>query len=1010
MSTPSHHRFKITHKGQHPYNHEGSEIAYANEAFPDVASITGAIDYIAGVLYPNLRPAVANVAALPALGNALNDYRLVMDDGDGKSAGYRWAKYEDEVSPSWHKIYDIDWGLGDVLSATEAATQANYVYKWGLNDKDAAGVDIAGLYAGKRIYGGNTAGSNLTLNANSADADGVAANQTGFVQVDSQFRPAYHNSYDAGTNAVRWRTIYAETSILSGTLSLASGLITDSSGAISFGNENLTTTGFAHVADLVASGTALINADITIASGSITSASGALSFGNENLITSGTFQAGNLKFTANTLSSEDVNGNIILDPNGTGTIEALANTNITGSLTGTGDLDFVGYGEFGNIRITTNTISSQNVNGNIILNPNGGGQVQIEKDTTINATLDVTGYGEFGVMRIGTGASTNEITTTGSNRNILFRPNGTGTVVTSTTFMPETDGAGALGTAAIRFTNLFLSGSIGDGTNTMTAANLMTLRDINVGALSGMSLFYDGSKWVASIPDTEITHNTLSGLTTGDAGHTQFALLAGRAGGQSLIGGTAASENLIFESTAHATKGFVQTKDSFVPFTNASYSGSWSGTDLGGTSNYFRHIYTKGEHFGLRFENITVLPANSAQNIGRVLFDTATSTVYVDAGGSWVSFVSASAFLQGGNTFGADAFLGTNDNFDLYFERNNTALARLVTTGLQVIGDDILFNYDASLAGSDWTATIRRPSTGMTANAVHTLPDATGKITSYDSTNRNGVGLLPVGSIIPFVPGSFGDGSNGTFTNRIGAGNTIANVNLLLNQYGWYVCDGSAINIANSPIFNGAGRFLPNLTDSRFIQGSTTAGSIGGSTTNSHTHTVTSNVSVSNHADHTHSVTSNVSVSQQPAFNVPSHRHGKGNLAISSSGSHTHEYQYRPASSAGGGFGDGFLFRAIGHTAGNTQQDSTHMIASSHTHTNTDFSGLVGDTGGANGDAAFAATLASSVLLSNPAVTSAGASVTLSHSVTNNSVSSGTPTDTENRPQFLSTYYIMRVF
>jgi len=44
---------------------------------------------------------------------------------------------------------------------------------------------------------------------------------------------------------------------------------------------------------------------------------------------------------------------------------------------------------------------------------------------------------------------------------------------------------------------------------------------------------------------------------------TAFALLAGRAGGQTLNGGTAASENLTLDSTAHATKGFVQTGSVF---------------------------------------------------------------------------------------------------------------------------------------------------------------------------------------------------------------------------------------------------------------------------------------------------------------------------------------------------------------------------------------------------------------------------------------------------------------
>lgn len=53
-------------------------------------------------------------------------------------------------------------------------------------------------------------------------------------------------------------------------------------------------------------------------------------------------------------------------------------------------------------------------------------------------------------------------------------------------------------------------------------------------------------------------HGGLTGLTDDD--HTQYALLAGRAAGQTLIGGTAASEDLILESTAHATKGRVATK------------------------------------------------------------------------------------------------------------------------------------------------------------------------------------------------------------------------------------------------------------------------------------------------------------------------------------------------------------------------------------------------------------------------------------------------------------------
>lgn len=48
-------------------------------------------------------------------------------------------------------------------------------------------------------------------------------------------------------------------------------------------------------------------------------------------------------------------------------------------------------------------------------------------------------------------------------------------------------------------------------------------------------------------------HGTLSGLSDDD--HTQYALLLGRSGGQTLIGGTASGNNLTLQSTSNATKG-----------------------------------------------------------------------------------------------------------------------------------------------------------------------------------------------------------------------------------------------------------------------------------------------------------------------------------------------------------------------------------------------------------------------------------------------------------------------
>lgn len=59
-------------------------------------------------------------------------------------------------------------------------------------------------------------------------------------------------------------------------------------------------------------------------------------------------------------------------------------------------------------------------------------------------------------------------------------------------------------------------------------------------------------------------HLTLTNLTAGDAGHTQFALLAGRSGGQSLFGGTASGNDLFLYSTSNATRGNVVLSDEVI--------------------------------------------------------------------------------------------------------------------------------------------------------------------------------------------------------------------------------------------------------------------------------------------------------------------------------------------------------------------------------------------------------------------------------------------------------------
>ena len=99
-------------------------------------------------------------------------------------------------------------------------------------------------------------------------------------------------------------------------------------------------------------------------------------------------------------------------------------------------------------------------------------------------------------------------------------------------------------------------------------------------------------------------------------------------------------------------------------------------------------------------------------------------------------------------------------------------------------------------------------------------------------------GVVPEGTIVAWVGGNFQNGSNGSYQRRLGTANTVAGANAYLNPLGWYVCDGAALNDGDSTIYDGAGRYLPNLTDDRYIMGDTVAGGTGGSSTMAHTHSL----------------------------------------------------------------------------------------------------------------------------------------------------------------------------
>jgi len=223
------------------------------------------------------------------------------------------------------------------------------------------------------------------------------------------------------------------------------------------------------------------------------------------------------------------------------------------------------------------------------------------------------------------------------------------------------------------------------------------------------------------------------------------------------------------------------------------------------------------------------------------------------------------------------------------------------------------------------------------------------------------LGSVPVGSVVAWNPGYYLDGVNGTFVNADFLPlNTVAGANSYLNTRGYYVADGSTPGITGSLIWNAAGRHLPNLTDDRFLMGSILAGGAGGSNDSSHTHSVTSNVSASFNKTELNT-------------DQTAHSHGAGSL-----GAHIMPYTNN-------------ISMEISNSIGSFTESHLAVVTS------------VG---------AGTAIRTYKTLVSGTSDTAsvAWASSTVAASVTNNAVTSGAASATENRPKYLGTFYIVRVF
>lgn len=611
-----HNRFKVVSEQQHLYEHSLDEFPYAHPAIPGASTAADALDYVLNVIYPNIKASVATPADLPTgvdtpnVGDVTpdaNDQRIVLDDGDGKAAMYLWAKYDGEAVYSWHKIADIDWGQDSIIQALQSQTQYLYVRKFGTTDYDpVTELALTGIDAGQHIYGGDIANQHLTLHANNGDPVG----NTGFIQFEDHVRPYTDSTFNLGTNTERFLAGYFD-SIISGTMTVTGGSITDTSGAISFGDENLSTTG--NIDGAIVTGSSSVVADtMTMATGSITDSTGAISFGDENLSTTGTFASADITVDSDLVLSSgsitSVSGAISFGD------ENLSTTGTLGA--GVTTVDALNVDD---IQINANSISIVTADTDLVLAANGTGVIDVNSKIS-GGNADFVGA----VIVVGS-LNIDNITFDGDNMT-----NTSGNIFTDSNLVSTGNGVDNLGAAGSRWQNIYLSSALSDGTNQILMSELLSFRSAGFrdGARTqpvqaGDALFWSGTQWLASAPDTEIAHELLSNLTTGDAGHTQFAMLAGRAGGQTIIGDTGAGS---LSLRGNATSNGIDLSNSLVaPSITDTIS-------LGSSGLKFNNVYMKGQLFGSRLENVAGTPTFDAAEVGRVSYNTSDDFIYVNDG------------------------------------------------------------------------------------------------------------------------------------------------------------------------------------------------------------------------------------------------------------------------------------------------------------------------------------------------------------------------------------------
>ncbi len=275
-------------------------------------------------------------------------------------------------------------------------------------------------------------------------------------------------------------------------------------------------------------------------------------------------------------------------------------------------------------------------------------------------------------------------------------------------------------------------------TNGTTHATLSTAGDLTL----NNDLAVNGGDLTTTSGTATLFNAGATTLNIGGAATTLTLGISGASGTLDLMGGNA--------STGCTVDG---TAGNFSCTNNATFGGDLAvnGGDITTTSATANLFQANATTVNIGGASNTINLGGGSGSTGCTLDAT---TGDLDCSGLINGVDLAQAFIQNGNSFGAGAVLGTNDNFSLSFETNGTTQATLSTAG------DLTLNNDLAVNGGDLT------TTAATFNLLNT--NAT-TVNAFGAATTVSLGIAGASGTMDLMGGSAStgctvDGTAGNFT------------------------------------------------------------------------------------------------------------------------------------------------------------------------------------------------------------------------------------------------------